>query len=102
MSLVEQFKTWVAEQPPEQTIDHRSYESCALGEFARTLPEDENGDRVDGWNVAWSLHQAYGDEPYNIIGNGGKETQVNKAVPLNTYGELSAWLQTLEPSFTPV
>lgn len=101
MSLVQLFKAWVAEQPPETTIDHRSYDTCALGAFAHHYNHNEhinhNADVVDGWNVAHSLHQVYGDEPYNTIGNGGRETGVNKAAPMATYGELSVWLNSLEP-----
>lgn len=101
MSLVQLFKDWVAEQPPETTIDHRSYESCALGAFAHHYNHNEHinhdADHIQGWDVAWSLSVVYGDEPYAIIGNGGRETYKRGAVPMANYGELSAWLNSLEP-----
>lgn len=101
MSLVQLFKAWVAKQPPQIKINHFSYESCALGAFAHhyTYNKEINhdADHIDGWDVAHSLHQVYGDEPYNTIGNGGRETSVNKAAPMATYGELSVWLNSLEP-----
>lgn len=96
MSLAEQFKAWVAEQPPKQTINHFSYDTCACGAFALTLPEQEDGDRVMGWDVAYSIYKAYGDDAYNIIGNGGRRTDVSREVAMSNYGELSAWLQTLK------
>ena len=103
MSLVQLFKAWVAEQPPETTIDHRSYDTCALGEFARHYNHNEhinhNSDVVDGWNVAASLHDTYGRDAYMIIGNGGRASESfnREAVPMANYGELSAWLNSLEP-----
>lgn len=103
MSLVELFKAWVAEQPPETTIDHRSYESCALGAFAHHYNHNEHinhdADHIEGWDVAWSLSTVYGDEPYATIGNGGRASELLKreAVPMANYGELSVWLNSLEP-----
>ena len=101
MSLVEQFKAWVADQPPQTTIDHYSWESCALGEFARTLPETEDGGTVEGWDVAASLNVVYGSKPYNTIGNGGRSWRglrgETEQVSLSNYGELSTWLNSLEP-----
>lgn len=101
MSLVELFKDWVAKQPPQTTIDHHSYESCALGVFAHHYNHNEHinhdADHIQGWDVAHSLHQVYGDEPYATIGNGGRETSVNKAAAMATYGELSVWLNSLTP-----
>lgn len=101
MSLVELFKDWVAEQPPQTTIDHFSYESCALGAFAHHYNHNEqinhDADHIQGWDVAWSLGMVYGDEPYATIGNGGRETYKREAVPMANYGELSVWLNSLEP-----
>ena len=37
VTIAEQFKQYVAEQPPETTINHRSYYTCAMGEFANTI-----------------------------------------------------------------
>lgn len=100
MSLVEQFKAWVAEQPPEQTINHFSWNTCAMGEFATTLPPNDEGEPVYGYDVGNEFQVVYGDEPYNSIGNGGRETSGNKAVPMANYGELSVWLNSLEPITT--
>lgn len=106
MSLVELFKDWVAKQPPQITIDHHSYESCALGAFAHHYNYNEqinhNADVVDGYDVAASLDVTYGRDAFMIIGNGGRETSVNKAAPMATYGELSVWLHSLEPVVTSV
>lgn len=99
MSLVELFKDWVAEQP-QHTIDHHSYDTCALGEFANHYNHNKHinheADVIDGYVVVQSLHNVYGRNPYLIIGNGGRNPNGDD-VPMDTYGELSAWLNSLEP-----
>lgn len=103
MSLAEQFRDWVAQQPPEQTIDHTTYDTCACGAFARTLPDTEEGVTLYGWDISASIGGVYGDEAHTIIGNGGyasaygRHTQRSPMVDISTYGKLSEWLQSLTP-----
>ena len=103
MSLAEQFKAWVAEQPPEQTIDHTTYDTCACGAFAHTLPDTEDGKRVYGGDIAESIHCLYGSAACSIIGNGGYASAYGRGlerspmVDISTYGKLSAWLNSLKP-----
>lgn len=105
MSLVEQFKAWVAEQPPEQTINHFSWNTCAMGEFATTLPPNDEGEPVYGYDVGNEFQVVYGDDAYNTIGNGGRGSHYHfeepkEPVPMANYGELSVWLNSLEPITT--
>lgn len=108
MSLVELFKDWVAEQPPETTIDHHTYDTCALGSFAYHYNRNEHinhdADVVDGYDVASSLSETYGRDAFMIIGNGGVGSVFSKRphVPMANYGELSVWLNSLEPVVTSV
>lgn len=103
MSLVQLFKDWVAEQPPQHTIDHHSYDTCALGEFANHYNHNEHinheSDVVDGYDVARSLSETYGRDAFMTIRNGGVGSVFRKRphVPMANYGELSAWLNSLEP-----
>lgn len=103
MSLAEQFKAWVAEQPPETVIDHETYDTCACGAFARTLPETEEGVTLYGWDINASIDHVYGDEASTIIGNGGYASAYGRhnlrslKVDISTYGKLSEWLQSLTP-----
>lgn len=106
MSLAEQFKAWVAEQPPEQTIDHTTYDTCACGEFAIHYNHNEHinheSDVVYGWDINASIDKVYGDEAATIIGNGGYETAMgherrSPKVDISTYGKLSEWLHSLTP-----
>lgn len=92
MNLSEAFKEWVANQPAEQTINHGSWNHCACGLFASTLPEN-----VSGWRVADDVRVKYGHTNYNILGNGGLGPRGKLMADIRTYGGLSAWLNTLEP-----
>lgn len=101
--VIEQFKAFVAEQPPETVINHSTWSSCALGEFVRVVePLNEGHQPITSGGMANRFNEVYGHDAYMLLGNGGRagsyfSPDFEKSVSMANYGELSAWLNSLEP-----
>lgn len=89
MNHYKAFKAFVSKQPPEQAVDHKSWWSCAVGDYARSIGITENylqpiTDHIEEQNkVVWSTLNWGG---IRAVGGGIK-------TDINTYGELSEFLR---------
>lgn len=88
---MQQFKAYVAEQPQDKPINHSSWRSCALGEFARDVLNDQDDPYI--FKPTTAFNTVFGSQAYDVLGNGGWSFGIT--VPMNTYGELSTWLESL-------
>lgn len=103
---IQHFKAWVDDQPPETPINHSTWSSCALGDFVRaTQPLNEHQSPITSGGMSERFRDACGHDSYMLLGNGGRSgcyfnPNVEKSVPMANYGELSVWLNSLEPITT--
>jgi len=100
-SIMEQFKAWVniqATDDPDRIIDHHSWVSCAIGEFATHL--GYNGFPAHQVSDAFKRH--YGIDAWKLLGNAGSVysgfgSGWKMVVDMTTYKDLADWLNSLNP-----
>lgn len=94
MSFAERFKAYVASQPSDKPVNHSSWRLCAIGEFVRdTDPTNEEDPYL--FRATTMFKHVFGERAYDIIGDGGRGGFCSEPVPMETYGELSQWLNGL-------
>ncbi|MNE88902.1 hypothetical protein D3C80_1862550 [compost metagenome] len=93
MSLFEEFKQFVADQPSDQKINHNgTWSACAVGDFARSIKT------YDG-NVVDAIRE--GDERiYACLNQSGRSHiaygEWFEGVDITTYGKLASYLNGVD------